>query len=401
MGSFFLLFLGAPDVSIVERLKAHSVTDLDTALSEPLPFKIFCTEYKYCCQFSDILEYGNCEYTCDVFSFLEYHVVGSSEVSVWSITSTILSFLTKCLPGLHVLYRNQIDPSSQKRLRPDDALYVNNAHACRFESKTLTENLSTEELFDKLTDEAYSQFPDGSDSILGFCTSIEVARVFKIKHGGVGGGYIPTLIEGFDLTSLDGRLKFLVFLCKVARWLIAIKGPRKSFHLVPGIQVSTPNGHTVVYTKDSEGSYILKKFSTQREIRLDLIKIIFDHKLTNIGWGQVVDEERKEVKLRRIGYTLLHAMREKLVDRDVVVGQVRDGLDQLHSLGIAHCDIKAENIFVDRLSLIAFIDDLEYVRPIDAPVPEHIELPQNTNTSNAIELDKAQYNSFVRCIMRS
>ena len=92
-------------------------------------------------------------------------------------------------------------------------------------------------------------------------------------------------------------------------------------------------------------------------------------------------------------------MRERLVSRDVVARQIRDGLDQLHNLRIAHCDIKPENVFVDCQTLIAFIDDLEYVRPIDAPVPEHIELPQNTNISSARELDEAQYESFCRYLM--
>ncbi len=120
------------------------MTNLDTALSEALPFRIFCKDYKYCCQFSSVLEYGDCEYSNDVGTFLDYHIMGSSEVS--GVTGVVLRFLTKCLPGQYVLYRNQKDPSSPKRLRPDDALYVNNAHACRFESKTLTANLSTAEL---------------------------------------------------------------------------------------------------------------------------------------------------------------------------------------------------------------------------------------------------------------
>ena len=106
--------------------------------------------------------------------------------------------------------------------------------------------------------------------------------------------------------------------------------------------------------------------------------------------------KKTEIKLRRIGYTLKHALRERLVRRDVVAQEIRHGLDQLHGLGIAHCDIKAENIFVDCRSQIAFIDDLEYVRPIDAPVPEHIELPPGSHISNAKDVDEAQYNSFVR-----
>ncbi len=88
--------------------------------------------------------------------------MGSSEVSVWSVTDTTLSFLTRCLPGLCDLYRT----SSLTKLHPDDALYINGAHVCRFKSKTLTEKLSTKDLYDKLPDEAYLQFRAGSESIV-------------------------------------------------------------------------------------------------------------------------------------------------------------------------------------------------------------------------------------------
>lgn len=42
------------------------------------------------------------------------------------------------------------------------------------------------------------------------------------------------------------------------------------------------------------------------------------------------------------------------------------GVAQLHALGYAHTDIKLANIFVDDDSGDAFLDDLEFVRPVAA-----------------------------------
>jgi serine/threonine protein kinase len=42
------------------------------------------------------------------------------------------------------------------------------------------------------------------------------------------------------------------------------------------------------------------------------------------------------------------------------------GVHQLHALGLAHTDIKVDNVFVDT-SGVAFLDDLEYVVPVASP----------------------------------
>jgi hypothetical protein len=52
------------------------------------------------------------------------------------------------------------------------------------------------------------------------------------------------------------------------------------------------------------------------------------------------------------------------MDRTEVYEQVRKAVGQLHSNGFAHCDICAENIFVDSVEDggALFIGDLEYCR---------------------------------------
>jgi serine/threonine protein kinase len=53
--------------------------------------------------------------------------------------------------------------------------------------------------------------------------------------------------------------------------------------------------------------------------------------------------------------------------------QVSKGLEELHAIGFAHCDVCIANVFID-FNGIVFLDDLEYLTPINDPPPHETSL---------------------------
>jgi hypothetical protein len=380
------------------RFTTHQCDNLETALSDPLPFKLCCSRPEYAFVYPDVFEFGKCEYLGSVDTFLDYPLVGSSEVSVWGLTNSFLHVLTTCFEGGMNVYRNQKDPSSQCALRPDDALYYNGAHVLRIQSKTETTDLNENELIDKLAPDAHLQFPRGCDEILGMCTSTRVARVYRIKYHPGDGTYSVTLLESFGFSTLQNRVGFLVFLAKYFRSVASVRGPTVFSHLIPGIRMRTPNGHHVTYTVDASGlACIRKEFNLQANIPLNHMATVFQAKLPNVEWGRVTSRRAKTVELVRVGFTLKQALRDRLISVDGVIQNIRDALDQLHSIGFAHCDVKMDNVFVDRKApYVAFLGDLEFLRPANGPPPESIRIPTGCNPRTALELDEAQFTRFCR-----
>ena len=66
------------------------------------------------------------------------------------------------------------------------------------------------------------------------------------------------------------------------------------------------------------------------------------------------------------------------------------GVSALHRLGIAHTDIKVSNVFVETGT--AFLDDLEYVVPLESPCREDGTGYKGT----AREQDLNQLAAFIR-----
>ena len=68
------------------------------------------------------------------------------------------------------------------------------------------------------------------------------------------------------------------------------------------------------------------------------------------------------------------------------------GVLALHRLGIAHTDIKVSNVFVETETGTAFLDDLEYVLPLESPCREDGTGYKGT----AREQDLNQLAAFIR-----
>ena len=113
---------------------------------------------------------------------------------------------------------------------------------------------------------------------------------------------------------------------------------------------------------------ICKEFSASRVVSLETLNAIYNHKLPNIEHGHI---SGKSITITRIGITLQTALRTSRLDKNSAFEQVKHAVEQLHSIGYAHCDICIDNIFVDDNDNdnVVFLGDLEYCCPKDSPAP--------------------------------
>jgi hypothetical protein len=79
----------------------------------------------------------------------------------------------------------------------------------------------------------------------------------------------------------------------------------------------------------------LKEYSSTINLRqIGYMREIYKAQLRNVKWGRVVGA--RAVMITRIGVLLTTAVEDS----------VRAGLNQLHELGYAHCDLKVATVFV-------------------------------------------------------
>ena len=79
-----------------------------------------------------------------------------------------------------------------------------------------------------------------------------------------------------------------------------------------------------------------------------------------------------------------------------MIEQVRLGLDELHSIGLAHCDISVDNVLIDDNGVV-FLGDLEYLTPVNEPAPHFTRLPAGVTADqvqSAGHLDDWQFEVF-------
>jgi hypothetical protein len=293
-----------------------------------------------------------------------------------------------CCPGT-VFYRDQKDMSSQVRLRPDATMFKNGALFAKLEEKASSVDLdhAASELCSKFHMNAGKLFPLGSDCILGIVAAKFIITTYKIISR--DGGFESVFLRSYNFKTVIPRIDFLYDIIRYMRFVASITGPKESFHLVPDIRMKTTNGHHVTWTND--GLYkVYRKISEQQ---IDRMKFIYQNNLPNVEHGRFL--KNRTFLVTRIGYTLNNALMKKLVNRSDAFEQVKNGMIQLHECGLAHCDIRLRNVFVDLHSPFqVFLDDLEYLTPIDATPLNFPEYPRS-----AAMLDKEMLDVFYNDIM--
>ena len=114
--------------------------------------------------------------------------------------------------------------------------------------------------------------------------------------------------------------------------------------------------------------------------------MIYAAKLPNVEQGVM---HINSITITTIGRRLKDAIYLHQVDKAGALEGARRAVEQLHAIGIAHCDICTDNIFVNIETNVVFLGDLEYCRPLGEAPPLYIRRGDPT-ARTAQELDIIQ-----------
>ena len=374
---------------------------MTTALSSDLPFKIPYRR-EVVNQYSNVFEIGRSTIDDLLGGYFRLTTLGQSEMTTTSKVSRWLDILVHTVSGVNVL-QDQHDQSSVGLKRPDATVEVNGCVALKIENKYLSSDLDPKELTDKLHPDAVRVFPMGNTSIIGFTCSTDMINIYIIDHSDRQFRALP--YRSFNMTTMTGKVDFLVILFKIMRWMSAIIGPNSFYHLKPDVRLVTPNRHHVTWIKDG----LLKEYNHKSRMRqaLERISVVYSRtpRLVHVESGRVVSINPPICLITRLGYKLSRSsISSAHLSIDEVKRQVQEGLDELHALGYAHCDLSVNNVFIDDNGIV-FLDDLEYLTPIDE-LPININparLPYGTDVASvtsALRLDELQFQQFSVEILR-
>jgi hypothetical protein len=94
--------------------------------------------------------------------------------------------------------------------------------------------------------------------------------------------------------------------------------------------------------------------------------------------------------------------------KSMAIDHVRKGLDSLHGMQFAHCDLCLANVFYEEATdgrpERVFLADLEYMTPLNEPIPDkNLRLSPTIPgvPSIPLELDEVNFRSFESEIMFS
>jgi tRNA A-37 threonylcarbamoyl transferase component Bud32 len=332
--------------------------------------------------------YGKAEYEHAIDAWTTHGIPSpSSEMSVCGMDGNWLYIIRRVIDN-SIISVDQHHDSSKAKLRPDGVITVNNAVVGIVESKASESDLDTaeRELTSKLHEAAHCRFPVGCSSIVGFTTCASMVRIHLIVHGNML--YSHHVLKTYPMESVGGRSDFIVDLFKLMRWMVLVKSSGALTHLIPGVKTQTRNGNSIFWGNAG----LVKSFA--REVRFNLMSQVYDLKHPNLEQGRT---NGKSVTITSIGSTFQNAVASgQVTSRDQVLSQIQAALDAIHSIGIAHCDICLDNIFVLNDGTIT-LGDFEYCRAVTEPPPSVNRLFNNSDEQppkTALDLDHNQFSKL-------
>jgi hypothetical protein len=383
-------------------LRANRCADLNVALVEDLQFRIPVMDSQLVQQYPDVFEWSDSNIDLAVRSFLEYTKVGHSEASTVVIDGHWLKALLRCISGMDILH-NEHDGCCLQSKRHDSFVQVFGALALRGEVKLGVSDLmlAFTELTSRFHKDAYKAFPTGCSTIVGVASCTDRIHLHLITHDPATGEYSAQLYRAYDVSGVPGRVDFLIDLMKVCRWMASMTGCNSAFHLTPAVRRRTKNGHHITWVR--EGIY--KEFDHRRDIRraVQMINQVYTHvpRLVHVEYGTVNDD--RSIMITRVGSRLtLGNMAQQGLTKESVVAQVQLGLQELHDIGFAHCDVSVENVFIDERGVV-FLGDLEYLTPVDDKAPHFTRLPAGIaedQVTSARQLDDHQFQRLTAEVYR-
>lgn len=376
---------------------------LNDAWDSPLQFHIPISDVT---QANANFQLGRC--ACDValLGWMERWISDDSEMAVMSADAHWLHVIASTCTAL--VYRDQVHASSVHRARPDATVCVNDAVIIKHEAKASPNDLyfAEIELSTKLNLAARMLFPEGSLSIIGITSSRTHNKIFRLDYDPAQISFSTVHLRTYEVSEPSGRIAFLIDIIKLCRWFITIQQPNQRFHLVPGVRTKTTNNHFITWTERG----LLKEFRTRPATNqlggqvtsetTESIRFIHGLRLPNVEHGVAVENNDNAVLITRIGRRALDALRLRSVTVEQIIDGVRAGMQQLHDIGLAHCDISLSNVFVDGDNVV-FLDDLEYLTPVDYAPPHLTRIPEGVIPATARDLDNLQFQEFVLELNRS
>ena len=322
-----------PSVSMKQRIFDHNPVkgSFHDILAEQLTYKIVVKGLDIVQQFPQVFEQGVCEYGVAIDSLLEHVLVGNtglSEMVTVTRNGDFLKVFDICC-NFSVM-RDQKDPSSAIRLRPDDTIVSHGAVMLKNEAKGDIQyaEVAREELTDKLDMSAMSVFPSNSQSIFGMTTFPNNISLYSIDYNHACMNFETTPLKSYDMRHLEQRVTFVQDIFKIAQWMSTVTGPRLPFHLIPDVRTETPNGHHITWTNGVIRKE-LKSRSKTRSSSLDLSGVlerigqVYAARLVNVEWGEVTGPNIVEV--HRVGFQLSRAIHNNMISKDTAVTNIRAG----------------------------------------------------------------------------
>eukprot|EP01031_Cornospumella_fuschlensis_P030529 gene30529-36896_t len=375
-----------PKVSVRARLRVNCSSRPDPfgyMLQYPLPFKIPLLNMRHVIDYPHIFEYGEAEYKSSVDAWIE--CFGGSVTSEATVVANdfLWQKVLQVLCDLQLIL-NEYDPSSQVWLRPDFAALRGQTLVMKGEAKCNLMDISSaiKELTGKFHPSARLLFPNDCPEIPGVATSQQGSSLHRIYFA--EGAFRENQVKSYQFLTEDGRVEFICDIFKIALWMTAQGGPIEKFHLLPDIRVKTRNKHHITLTKDG----LLKEFNHHGDYSKAIaqIKRIYDAQLPNVEQGVT---NSTSITITTIGRTVADAIRNFGMSKQTALDGARRAVEQLHGIGMAHCDICVDNLFVHLDTGVVFLGDLEYCRPMDEPAPASLRR-SDPRACNAEELDKLQ-----------
>jgi|EP00975_Prorocentrum_lima_P038636 hypothetical protein len=366
-------------------LRVSAGTSFVDLLNSPLPFKIPIQNLQTIGQFPAIFEYGMTEYGSSLDPWLEHRLLSLTSEQAVVILDGMWQTVIKAITNV-VVYLDEHDLSSQKKLRPDFTAMFQNCLVMKGEAKASQADMmaSSGDLTRKFHKHAFKLFPKGCYSIPGVTTCNEAIAMYSITF--FNNRFSQQLVKQYNVSEPRCRVDFTVDIFKILIWILSQTEPTEGSHLVPDVRRKTRNGHHITLLEDG----ILKEFDEHKlhNIQIAIIGAIYALNLPNIEHGRV---NCKSITITRVGSRLRDAVRTRHMDKSSVLAQVRSGVDQLHANGYAHCDLCVDNIFVDNQEDggAVFLGDLEYCRRKDEKPPVDIRRA-DPKAKTAEELDMLQ-----------
>lgn len=330
--------------------------------------------------------FANSVYACYLDTWI-MHVIPSmtSDTSVCGMDGNWLAAVKMLIETSQILV-NQHHASSKGVLRPDAVISVNGALAAIVESKASESDMSVaaREIPSKLHANAFKAFPLNQLSIPGFVTCATCVTLHSVTYNPLTRHYTQAQLKKYEMMQVEHRLLFVEDLFKILTWMVTLQNSEQLEHLLPGVKQPTSNGHFITWNNNG----LLKQFGRD-DIRLDLIRRVYSANLAHVERGRA---NGRSVTITSIGKTLHNAIRRGIVTAaEDVIQQLRQAVDELHGVGVAHCDICTDNMFVlDDGTVI--LGDLEYCTEHDAAAPAVRR--SYGNPATALELDE---NQVTRC----